>query len=90
MLARRCGEYLLSVNEALLCLALLLVVSNHLPASLLSPELFLFDNSLGETLDGGFALSLAVLGELSAVDWCWTCGFVLALDGGGLCRRETE
>lgn len=58
----------LSAKEALLCLALLFVVSNHLPASLLSPELFLFDKSLGERLDGGLALSLAGLGELKAVD----------------------
>jgi hypothetical protein len=61
-------QHSLSANE-LLCWALLLAVSNHLPASLLSPELFLLERSFGEVMDGGFALSLAGLGELSAVGW---------------------
>jgi hypothetical protein len=51
----------------LLCTALL-VLSNHFPASLLSPELCLLAWALGDTLEGGFALSLApALGELTVV-----------------------
>lgn len=42
--------------------------SNHFPASLLSPELSLFDWTFVEALEGGFALSLAgALGELNDV-----------------------
>lgn len=60
-------HYLLS--RLLLLGTALLVRSNHLPASLLSPELCLLDVILGETLEGGFALSLAAaFGELTVVD----------------------
>jgi hypothetical protein len=61
-------EHILSVNDALLWCALALVVSNHLPASLLSPELLLLDSSFGDTL-GGLAVSLAGCEELSVVGW---------------------
>jgi hypothetical protein len=55
-------------DEALL--AVLLVASNLLPASLLSPELYLLERRLGEVVEGGLALSLAAEGgEASAVDW---------------------
>jgi hypothetical protein len=51
-------------------LAVLFVVSNHLPASLLSPELYLLERRLGEVVEGGFALSLAGEGgDVNAVDW---------------------
>jgi hypothetical protein len=54
-------------------LALLLVLSNHLPASLLSPELCLLTSAgsaLKDTVDGGLALSLAgAVMELSDVGW---------------------
>src|SRR4051812_15538355 len=53
----RCNP--LSTNEALLCSALLLVFSNHLPASLLSPELCLLTVVFAESVEGGLALSLA-------------------------------
>jgi len=62
----------LSAKEALLCKALLLELSNHLPASLLSPELYLFGLIFGETLEGGFTLSLAAaLRELGEGDAGW-------------------
>jgi hypothetical protein len=48
-------------DEALL--AVLLVASNHLPASLLSPELYLLERRLGEVVEGGLALSLAAEGR---------------------------
>lgn len=66
------------------------MVSNHFPASLLSPELFLFEKSLGERLDGGFALSLAGLGELREVDRRVGLPFKADVAAGGLCRRETD
>lgn len=80
----------LSTNEELFCCALLLVVSNHFPASLLSPELCLFERSFGDAL-GGLALSLAGFGELNVVGWRSSA----TLDSrrptaGGLCRRETD
>jgi hypothetical protein len=79
---------LLSTKLDLLCLALLFVFSNHWPASLLSPELFLFERSCGDTLEGGLALSLARVGEL----WLVVCslGRVTVALGGGLCRSETD
>lgn len=48
-----------SAKGALLCTTLLFELSNHLPASLLSPELYLLYGAFGETLEGGFTLSLA-------------------------------
>jgi hypothetical protein len=66
----RCCYSLSTVKDALLWTALLLVFSNHLPASLLSPELCLFVVKFADTVDGGFALSLAgAVGELKAVGW---------------------
>lgn len=65
------------------------MVSNHLPASLLSPELHLFDRSLGDIL-GGFALSLAGFGELSDVCWRSASGLALTRETGGLCRNDTD
>lgn len=61
----------------------MLVVSNHLPASLLSPELYLFERSFGETL-GGLALSLARFGELSVVGWRAITVLAPTRDAGGL------
>lgn len=79
-----------TVKDALLWTALLLVFSNHLPASLLSPELCLVVVRFADTVDGGFALSLAgALGELNVVGW----GSNLRFGGrsvGGLWRRETD
>jgi hypothetical protein len=72
----------------LLCLALLFVFSNHWPASLLSPELFLSEVSCGDTLDGGLALSLASVGELRLV--VCSLGGMADEEDGGLCRRETD
>jgi hypothetical protein len=76
------------MKEDLLWLAVLLVFSNHCPASLLSPELFLLERNCGDALDGGLALSLARVCELIAVG----CPFTWRLDpdAGGLCRRETD
>jgi hypothetical protein len=65
----------LSVKVAVDCPALLLVDSNHFPASLLSPELYLLVISLGDTL-GGLALSLACSGELRVVEGRPTASFV--------------
>lgn len=81
------GQDSLSTNEDLPWLAVLLVFSNHWPASLLSPELVLLESSCGETLDGGLALSLARLGELCVVVEALTFRFD---EAGGLWRRETD
>lgn len=78
----------LSTKVDLLCLALLFVFSNHCPASLLSPELFLSEVSCGDTLDGGLALSLARVGELRLVFRSLGCR--PDAEAGGLCRRETD
>jgi hypothetical protein len=77
----------LSTNDDLPWLAVLLVFSNHWPASLLSPELVLLESSCGETLDGGLALSLARFGELCVV----VEALAFRLDeAGGLWRRDTD
>lgn len=61
------------MNDALFCLALLLVLSNHFPASLLSPELCLLTSvasAFKDTVEGGLALSLAgAVMELCDVGW---------------------
>ena len=73
-------------------LALLLVVSNHLAASLLSPELYLLETRLGEVVEGGLALSLAGEGgDASAVDWRPTPSVESFWEmDEGLWRSETE
>lgn len=48
----------LSTKEVLCCEMLLFEVSNHLPASLTSPELSFFVPGLEEPGEGGFARSL--------------------------------
>jgi hypothetical protein len=61
-----------------------------MPASLLSPELCLFESNCGETL-GGLALSLATLGELSAVDWRSIVALARTREAaGGECRSDTD
>lgn len=82
--------HILSAKDALLFCAL--VLSNHLPASLLSPELYLFDCNFGEVLEGGLAWSLAGgLGESSEVDCGWWDEAALdCLPPGELCRRDTD
>ena len=85
--ARWVAQDSLSTNDDLPWLAVLLVFSNHWPASLLSPELVLLESSCGETLDGGLALSLARFGELCVV----VEALAFRLDeAGGLWRRETD
>lgn len=81
-------QNLLSTKLDLLCLALLFVFSNHWPASLLSPELFLCEVNCGDTLEGGLALSLARVGELRLIVCSLGRGAVAV--GGGLCRSETD
>jgi len=68
----------------------LLVFSNHWPASLLSPELVLLESSWGETLEGGLALSLASVGDVSAVGTFLGSRLEGWGLGGGLWRRETD
>jgi hypothetical protein len=82
------ARHSLSTRDDFGWLAVLLVFSNHWPASLLSPGLVLLERSWGEWLEGGLALLLASVGELCAVEavlgWRWEA------DGGGLWRRETD
>jgi hypothetical protein len=83
--------HLLSAKEALLSCAL--VLSNHFPASLLSPELCWLEYSFGEILDGGFALSLAGALAESSEEGCrgWrNDADLLGSPVGGLCRRDTD
>lgn len=76
------------MKDALLWWALALAVSNHLPASLLSPELCVLERSFGDRL-GGLALSLAACRELS-VRWRSVGCFARGRDVEGLCRSETD
>lgn len=51
------GVYELSTSAVLFCCAALFALSNHWPASLLSPELCLLRTRGGDALEGGLALS---------------------------------
>jgi len=84
------GEDLLSTTVSSLCVAVLLVFSNHFPASLVSPELCL-SGILGDTLEGGFALSLAVPAIEPVEAECAMCPLGFWNRGlEGPCRRDTD